>query len=1761
MSRTPFSVRAAAGLISIYGATSLSAAVTPGGTFADKAIITEAGGGEQLTRATSGTGLGPVLVHDFDNPVVVDPTYEILTPTNIALSSGRHLVMYATRFDAHAGANRAEIISNITLAGAQIAAGTSQGFIRRTGGADETVISGGAIINVAADDDVLTVESRRSDNNSNVATLPTREPNYTSAQLLKLDDSWPYLNLERTSNQAGAVGTGGANVIYQADNSAGTHGSAFSFTTGSADITLNEGGLYLVFANTQLEKAAGNNTRTNYQQSLTLDGVAVDGATTTTYLRGNANGENAQTGVASVGRIISAAPGQILRVRLTMEGGGTASTIQGTGTAITAVKLPIAAKYIEVSDSSNQNVLNAAATPISFNTQVSASNATFSHSGGSTVTANSAGDYLFFGSLFTQSDATNDNHDRVIPITRWRQNGSTILDRGQGGAYNRDNGGNRTSGSWNSTLITLAANDTVEMTSENVGTASGAFPNTPTIQGLEIASLVVNNDPAIATNAPLSVTPSSAGNIITDSFLDTFDNDTAPAGLTYTVDTAPTGGTLRLSGAPLGMGGTFTQDDIDNNLVTFDADPAPVVGGFDFTVSDGGASESSSFVVNVEWPTSTVTVVDDGDVTEGGVSDFIFTSDVAPVGADLTVTIAYSGSASNGTDFTGATTIDILDGQTSAALNVTTLADGLFEGVESITATITDVSGLTITGAIGSPSSATFLVSDGANSAPTGSNLAQVISGIGNVPIADIVVADGDKGASSTVTGTGGEALFHTNGITNLTNYSDGRADDDSTHDLDATGPALNQTAGFSLELEFIPQAADLVGTVQLWEIGGSSNGSAVLLVDGVPHLLSKANGVAADQPTDDTTVPGSFNDLNWEPDDTIVVPLNGANVLTAGQPACLAVVFDINGNQVKSSVNGSAEVITALSVQSGLNFRGDHTVNFVNAGTGTGGNTNTPGNTFTDVDIKNLANGNSAVSHARFWNESGGSAAGLAGAAEVVTATLTIGGWSSAANGTLTASSGNGETFLAGVWTVTGTVDVVNAALAATEFVTGGSTADPTVINVSLEDGDEDGGGPTTGAIIYSASNPDPIYVDDSFVGNLGDPIADADLGAAGAQAATFGLNAFTSVTGALGAVTPTGTIIVNDGDYSTENVVLADTVILRLTDTAGPVEIGSLGAASTNSIELQSNTLEVGATAVVGPGIDAVISGTGGVTKVGAGLLVFRGVNTYTGTTAVNDGMFRIGQVASALQGELAGDGPVVVTAPGRFELNVDLNQTINQTGLISGTGEVATLGDGTVVFDNPGANTFSGGFELGDGASSLFDGVDQGARQGFVVVNHSGHLGTGKILSRGGQLQAGTPGVVIANDIDITGGGFRNGGSVDFEFAGTITTIDGGTRGFGNYGLEGCDLTISGNIVMTAGGNVNFEGSNARDNGTWTVTGDISGPQNVLVQNGFDDGIVTLSGNLSHTGTTVADTGLLVFNATQTGGNNVTVNANGTMTGNGTTTSNLVVNGVLAPGASPGTLTVGNLTINGTLEVEADNNTPDTGHDQVVANGSVTLGAASILVIEAGAGLTAGSLVIIDNDGGDAITGTFAGLAEGASFDADVFGFDATASYVGGDSNDFAINFANYTVLGQWRVDFYGNPANVGAGANNALAANSLPNLQSFAFGLDPNDGSPGVLDVSGGSILAVGPPMIWLDTATDRFYLRHTRRTDFAAIPLTITDQFSRDLGAFEDSAVPPTVIGTGTGTDGAAIEAVQTELPVILPVNGGKARFGRVNVTN
>jgi hypothetical protein len=114
------------------------------------------------------------------------------------------------------------------------------------------------------------------------------------------------------------------------------------------------------------------------------------------------------------------------------------------------------------------------------------------------------------------------------------------------------------------------------------------------------------------------------------------------------------------------------------------------------------------------------------------------------------------------------------------------------------------------------------------------------------------------------------------------------------------------------------------------------------------------------------------------------------------------------------------------------------------------------------------------------------------------------------------------------------------------------------------------------------------------------------------------------------------------------------------------------------------------------------------------------------------------------------------------------------------------------------------------------------------------------------------------------------------------------------------------------------------------------------------------------------------------------------------------------VIAPGSSPGILTCSNFnsgsTGPGTLQIELDGTTPGSGYDQLNVHGTVNL---SGITLNASLNFPSSpndQFVIINNDGSDAVTGTFNGLPQGATLT--VGGEYFQVAYNGGSGNDVVL-----------------------------------------------------------------------------------------------------------------------------------------------------------
>ena len=333
------------------------------------------------------------------------------------------------------------------------------------------------------------------------------------------------------------------------------------------------------------------------------------------------------------------------------------------------------------------------------------------------------------------------------------------------------------------------------------------------------------------------------------------------------------------------------------------------------------------------------------------------------------------------------------------------------------------------------------------------------------------------------------------------------------------------------------------------------------------------------------------------------------------------------------------------------------------------------------------------------------------------------------------------------------------------------------------------------------------------------------------------------------------------------------------------------------------------------------------------------------------------------------LAGGLPGVTLSAGTGAID------LTSTGAISDT-------DGAVDF-TCGALTLAG-TALGAGANPL------GLNVTSLTTNTSASNGNQFLSEANGlstlDLNAGTGGVTLSS----TTGAISDGdGAVDVTGGAISITVTAGT-----LGIMGVPVGLAASTSLA----VDTSGANGAQ--FLTSTGTLP----VLAANGLNAG----------TGTITLGAGTLLVNGSSTAG---LVQANGgTLGGTGTLGAVQINSGAtLAPGASPGITTTGNLNLGAgsTFSAEIGGTSPGTGagfHDQTRVTGTVTIAPTATLTTLAFGGFvpTGGTtFTLIDNDGADAISGTFSGLAEGALISGFLgSGLVAQVSYVGGDGNDLVL-----------------------------------------------------------------------------------------------------------------------------------------------------------
>lgn len=363
-------------------------------------------------------------------------------------------------------------------------------------------------------------------------------------------------------------------------------------------------------------------------------------------------------------------------------------------------------------------------------------------------------------------------------------------------------------------------------------------------------------------------------------------------------------------------------------------------------------------------------------------------------------------------------------------------------------------------------------------------------------------------------------------------------------------------------------------------------------------------------------------------------------------------------------------------------------------------------------------------------------------------------------------------------------------------------------------------------------------------------------------------------------------------------------------ITNAGGTVDISGLtsGGMTSGSIEgagnyvLGDNTLTTGSLNT-STQVDGIISGTGGLTKVGTGTLTLAGTNTYTGATTISAGTLAVSGFGSISSSS-------VVTVDATFDISassVPFNAITTLAGSASG---VVNMGANNLVITN-GSTEFSGAIQ-GTGGFEVFGGTQ--TLSGVNTYTNVTQIDAGATLALKGSGS-------IANSLYVAFSGV--GATLDIS----QTTSGASVAQLFSFGTNGVVALGSKTLTITAGTGTAFGGV-IQDGG---IGGGTAG--NLAIANGA---VQQLYGTNTYTGTTTI----------ASGGELDLVNIGGS-DGSISTSSNVIANGVFDIAALSTGTSIKALSGSGTVNLGANTLTITNGNgtfagviDDGGAGGGLTL-----------------------------------------------------------------------------------------------------------------------------------------------------------------------------------------------------------------------------
>jgi len=421
------------------------------------------------------------------------------------------------------------------------------------------------------------------------------------------------------------------------------------------------------------------------------------------------------------------------------------------------------------------------------------------------------------------------------------------------------------------------------------------------------------------------------------------------------------------------------------------------------------------------------------------------------------------------------------------------------------------------------------------------------------------------------------------------------------------------------------------------------------------------------------------------------------------------------------------------------------------------------------------------------------------------------------------------------------------------------------------------------------------------------------------------------------------------------------------------------------------------------------------------GATLRISGSINTGGGMEVVGAGVGGTHGAIEVLPNSSFGtSGNVLLDAATLF--NVGPSSGLAFSGVVSGNGPLTKTGLGSLVLSGGAHNTYSGNTVISAGSLLLAKSANKISVPGNLIVGpgpagpttfarlyQSGGLGGTVMTINGNSLLD-----LNGNNVILTLLTLNDGGSV-WTGNGTLSLADGSSVNVGSQNGLGSHAasTITGKIGLPIG-SATFTVSPSAPTPPLLfgpgldIPATISGGSSVqlTVLNKYGLGHMRLSGNNTYLNQTRVYEGALQVDGTQSSSSVLVFG--GTLQGIGTVgaVSLTASAAALAPGDSPGILTCGNFGGgSGSLNVELNGTTAGSSYDQLNVLGSVNLSGMALNPTLGYASSVNDQFTIINNDGSDAVLGTFTGLPQGKKFYLGGELFQIT--YNGGSGNDVVLS----------------------------------------------------------------------------------------------------------------------------------------------------------